>query len=64
MFGHEKGSFTGAVARGIGWVEVAKEGTLFLDEVLEMAEIYGIASHNATSGNFRSKIGKQCGVRK
>jgi len=36
MFGHERGSFTGAVARGIGWVEVAGEGTLFLDEIGDM----------------------------
>jgi transcriptional regulator with AAA-type ATPase domain len=33
MFGHEKGSFTGAVAQQIGWVESAEAGTLFLDEI-------------------------------
>ena len=33
MFGHEKGSFTGAVARRIGWVESTDGGTLFLDEI-------------------------------
>ena len=33
MFGHEKGAFTGAIARQIGRVEVANNGTLFLDEV-------------------------------
>jgi two-component system, NtrC family, response regulator AtoC len=36
MFGHEKGSFTGASARRIGKFEEANEGTLFLDEVTEM----------------------------
>src|SRR5215831_11471825 len=36
LFGHEKGSFTGAVERGLGKVEVAGGGTLFLDEVGEM----------------------------
>jgi len=36
MFGHEKGSFTGAAARRIGKFEEANEGTLFLDEVTEM----------------------------
>jgi formate hydrogenlyase transcriptional activator len=36
LFGHEKGAFTGAIARKIGRVELAHEGTLFLDEVGEM----------------------------
>jgi len=33
LFGHEKGSFTGAIARRIGRFELANKGTLFLDEV-------------------------------
>jgi formate hydrogenlyase transcriptional activator len=33
LFGHEKGSFTGAIARKIGRFEMADKGTLFLDEV-------------------------------
>jgi DNA-binding NtrC family response regulator len=37
MFGHEKGSFTGAVGRKIGKFELADRGTLFLDEVGEIA---------------------------
>jgi formate hydrogenlyase transcriptional activator len=36
LFGHEKGSFTGAVAQKIGRFEVAHGGTLFLDEIGEM----------------------------
>lgn len=36
LFGHEKGSFTGAVGRKPGKFEQAHEGTLFLDEVGEM----------------------------
>jgi DNA-binding NtrC family response regulator len=36
LFGHERGAFTGAVARGTGKIEVAAAGTLFLDEVAEM----------------------------
>ncbi len=36
LFGHEKGSFTGAVARRIGRFEEANHGTLLLDEISEM----------------------------
>jgi Nif-specific regulatory protein len=37
LFGHEKGSFTGATARKIGKFEQADKGTLFLDEIGEMS---------------------------
>jgi DNA-binding NtrC family response regulator len=36
LFGHEKGAFTGAVARKRGRFELAHEGTLFLDEIGEI----------------------------
>src|SRR5215472_5838783 len=36
LFGHEKGSFTGAAARHVGKFEQAHEGTLFLDEIGDM----------------------------
>jgi transcriptional regulator with GAF, ATPase, and Fis domain len=36
LFGHERGSFTGAVATRLGWFERASGGTLFLDEVGEL----------------------------
>jgi two-component system nitrogen regulation response regulator GlnG len=36
LFGHEKGSFTGAVSKNIGRFEKAKGGTLFLDEIGDM----------------------------
>jgi len=36
LFGHEKGSFTGAIAQKIGRFELAGHGTIFLDEIGEM----------------------------
>ncbi len=36
LFGHERGSFTGAHQRHIGFIEQADKGTLFLDEITEM----------------------------
>jgi len=38
LFGHEKGSFTGALGQSAGYFESASGGTLFLDEVTEMSD--------------------------
>ncbi len=37
LFGHEKGSFTGALARKLGKLEVAHRGTIFLDEIGDLS---------------------------
>jgi two-component system nitrogen regulation response regulator GlnG len=36
LFGHERGSFTGALQRRIGTIELANHGTLFLDEIADL----------------------------
>ncbi len=38
LFGHEKGSFTGAVQQRIGRFELANKGTIFLDEIGDMSQ--------------------------
>jgi formate hydrogenlyase transcriptional activator len=43
LFGHEKGSFTGAVQRRLGRFELAEGGTIFLDEVGELPKETQIA---------------------
>jgi len=42
LFGHEKGAFTGAHARRIGYFELASRGTLFLDEIGTTTSLFQI----------------------
>lgn len=67
LFGHEKGSFTGAHSRRAGRFEQANEGTLFLDEIGDMPaelqtrllrvlsdnEFYPIGAHTSVKVNVR-----------
>ncbi|HEY3858568.1 MAG TPA: nitrogen regulation protein NR(I) [Gammaproteobacteria bacterium] len=67
LFGHERGSFTGAAARRIGRFEQAHEGTLFLDEIGDMSqalqtrllrvlaegEFYRVGGHEAVKVDVR-----------
>lgn len=42
LFGHEKGSFTGAIKDKVGRFEHANGGTIFLDEIAETSEVFQI----------------------
>ncbi len=57
LFGHEKGSFTGAVARHIGKFEMANGGTLFLDELGEMEEATQVKLLRVLEDKTVSRIG-------
>src|SRR5574337_2044636 len=50
IFGHEKGAFTGATERRMGYFELADGGTIFLDEIAEMKV--------STQAKFLRKIGR------
>ena len=67
LFGHERGAFTGAVERQMGFIEQANHGTLFLDEiaelplelqtrllrVLEDGQVQRLGARNSITVNFR-----------
>ncbi len=57
LFGHEKGSFTGAVRQQIGKFEQADEGTLFLDEIGDMSLDAQAKVLRALQENEVSRIG-------
>jgi len=54
LFGHEKGSFTGAHAQRIGRFELANNGTIFLDEITEMSpHLQAKLLHVTQDGRFQ-----------
>jgi two-component system, NtrC family, response regulator HydG len=57
LFGHEKGSFTGATERKIGKFEQADTGTLFLDEVGEMSLAVQAKFLRALEGHPFERVG-------
>ncbi len=57
LFGHEKGSFTGAEARRLGKFELANRGTLFLDEIGDMALSLQAKLLRALQGEMIERVG-------
>ncbi len=57
LFGHVKGAFTGAVSDKKGMFEVAQNGTLFLDEVAEMAPMTQVKLLRALQERKIRKVG-------
>lgn len=57
LFGHEKGSFTGAIERKIGKFEQADKGTLFLDEVGEMGSAIQAKFLRVLEGHSFERVG-------
>ncbi len=63
MFGHEKGAFTGAVSSRKGKFELAKDGTLFLDELGEVPLSVQPKLLRAIQDNTIERVGGQTTVR-
>ena len=57
LFGHEKGAFTGAIARKIGRFEQAQGGTLFLDEISEVSPTVQVKLLNVIQERNFQRVG-------
>ena len=57
LFGHEKGSFTGAYARKLGLVEAARGGTLFLDEMGDIPSTLQVKLLRLIETGFYRRVG-------
>ncbi len=63
LFGHEKGSFTGADARRIGRFEQADRGTLFLDEIGDMSPALQTRLLRVLAENEFYRVGGQSSIK-
>jgi DNA-binding NtrC family response regulator len=57
LFGHEKGSFTGAVSQRLGRFEQANNGTIFLDEIGDMSQTLQAKLLRITQDGLFNRIG-------
>ncbi len=57
LFGHEKGSFTGAIKRKLGKFEIANNGTIFLDEIGTLTESAQIKLLNVIQDSLFQRVG-------
>jgi len=62
LFGHERGSFTGAVSARKGWFERADGGTLFLDEVAELPAAAQVRLLRVLQDGGFERVGGQQGL--
>jgi two-component system nitrogen regulation response regulator NtrX len=62
LFGHEKGSFTGALARRKGKFELAHRGTLFLDEIADMSLATQAKVLRVIQGSSFERVGGELAV--
>lgn len=63
LFGHEKGSFTGADSTRHGWFERADGGTLFLDEIGELPPAAQVRLLRVLQDSFVERVGGQTPIR-
>jgi Nif-specific regulatory protein len=62
LFGHEKGSFTGALFKKIGLFEAADAGTIFLDEVGEMSQAMQVKLLRVLQEGSLNRIGSSLSI--
>ncbi len=63
LFGHEPGSFTGAIKRKIGKFEYASEGTLFLDEIGEISQNLQVKLLRVLQDKFITRLGSNTPIK-